>query len=137
MLNRVYLCCQVLQIVLVKNAPKDQWNLAINGIRIMQANNTFYVAVGGEPAPYAEITNENWDKFKAPLKGKVNPNEGWIDRSIEEAKPLIEQIMGGALTEQEVREFMLEKYEKDIDKQYQEHIKDLKFKLDKIKVKPI
>lgn len=107
---RQYQAALLLHSALVANAPKDTWNLALNGIRIIEENGKFYVVIGGEPAPYAEATNEAWSKGK-------NPNEGWIERTIEECLPMVQQVMSGDITVEEVQEIMNERYHKSILKQ--------------------
>lgn len=110
MKSRQYQAILYIHAALVANAPKDTWNLALHGIKIIQDAGKFYVAVGGENAPYAEQTNEAWKVGK-------NPNEGWIDRTLEEVLPYVKQIMSGALTEKEVEESMQENYYKSIKQQ--------------------
>lgn len=115
MKNRQYQAALLLQTALVANAPKDTWNLALNGIRLVQDNGQWYVLIGGEIAPYAVFTNEPWTRGK-------NPNEGWIERTIEECLPMIQQIMSGTITQEEVDEWKRQQYETDLTRQYQEHI---------------
>jgi hypothetical protein len=64
--------CKYLKLV----APKDTWNLTINGIHTIYEDGTYYVLVGGETAPYAVSTNEKWAVGR-------NPNEGWLDKAID------------------------------------------------------
>lgn len=105
--HRLKLACDALCTILKAEAPYDTGNLALDGIRVIEGEpGYFYVAVGGEIAPYAKYTQESWDNFDAPLKGKKNPNEGWINRGIEKALPLIKQIMEGAITEDEANEYL-------------------------------
>lgn len=84
--------CNVLKMVLQARAPYDTGNLALNSIRIV--NNA--VLIGGEIADYAIYTNEKWTKGK-------NPNEGWVERAIEEAKPLIQRIVSGRASIEDIR----------------------------------
>lgn len=116
MKSRQFLVMQYLQVVLQANAPKDTWNLSMNGIRIVQENGKFYIAIGGEPAPYAPITNEKWN-------GRTNPNEGWIQKSIDLALPYIKRIMSGAITENEIRDAISD-VQLDIDRQRQAFIQE-------------
>lgn len=105
--DKIKLACDSLCIVLKAEAPYDTGHLAINSIRVIETEpSEYHVAIGGELAPYAKYTQENWDKFQAPLKGKKNPNEGWIDRGIEKTMPLIKRIMSGAITEDEAEDYM-------------------------------
>lgn len=127
MTQRIYECCVVLHSALVANAPKDTWNLALNSIRIVQEGGSYHVVVGGEIAPYAVYTNEPW------LRGK-NPNEGWIERTIEECLPIIRQIMSGALTKTEVEEWMRNNYHWKLAQHYHEHIEKKLRELERIAV---
>ena len=45
-------------------------------------------------------------QFRIAFKREKNPNEGWINRGIEKALPLIKQIMEGAITEDEANEYL-------------------------------
>lgn len=89
--------CRVLKQVLQARAPFDSGNLFRNGIRIVENK----VIVGGEIAPYAVFTNEPWTSEK--WHGKKNPNEGWVQRAIEEALPLVQRVLGGRATEEDVK----------------------------------
>ncbi len=93
--------CKILKLVLQARAPYDTGNLAINSIRIVENK----VLIGGEIADYAIFTNEPWTKGK-------NPNEGWVQRAIAEAAPLIQRTLGGRATVQDVRQS--KKFYKDI-----------------------
>jgi hypothetical protein len=115
MKNRQYQAALLLHTALVANAPKDTWNLALNSIRIAQEHGQWYVLIGGEIAPYAEFTNEPWTRGK-------NPNEGWIERTIEECMPMIKQIMSGSITQAEIDEWKRNRFETDLIRQYDEHI---------------
>ena len=88
---------EYLKDVLKVFAPKDTTNLAVNGIRI--ASND-YILIGGEIAPYAVYTNEAWMSDK--WNGRRNPNEGWINRAIESALPMLVNIMGGSISQEEI-----------------------------------
>lgn len=115
--DKIKLACDNLCIILKAEAPYDTGNLAIDSIRVIETEpGEYHVAIGGEIAPYAKYTQENWDKFQAPLKGKKNPNEGWINRGIEKAMPLLKRIMSGAITEEQVNKYMRRKgYTKDLE----------------------
>ena len=93
MKSRQYQAALYLHSAFVANAPKDTWNLSMNGIRIIQEEGRFYIAIGGEPAPYAVFTNEKWEKGS-------NPNEGWIERTIEMCLPYLKEIMSGGITKE-------------------------------------
>lgn len=86
-------------------APKDTWNLALNGIK--KAYDEFgspQIVIGGELAPYAVFTNEKWISPK--WNGKPNPNEAWIQRACEEAVPILTAIMTGIMTQDEYNAIM-------------------------------
>lgn len=110
MKSRQYQAAQYLHAALVAQCPKDTWNLALNGIRIVQDAGKFYIVIGGESAPYAHFTNEKWDKGK-------NPNEGWIERTIEMCLPYIKEIMSGAITENEINQTIQGNFHKSIAEQ--------------------
>lgn len=95
----VYEACRILQSVLQARAPYDTGNLAMNSIRIDQ--NRGCVIIGGEDiAPYAPFTNEPW--VSPQWHGAKNPNEGWIQRAIQEALPLIQRVLSGRATDEDV-----------------------------------
>ena len=82
-------------------APKDTFNLAINGIRKAYDDLTGFpiIVIGGEVAPYAIYTNEPW--IAERWKGKVNPNQEWIQNAIIEVIPTIQSIMSGEITQED------------------------------------
>lgn len=129
--ERKWQAATLLTTVLVKNAPKDKWNLALNGIRIVQDDGEYSVVIGGEVAPYAKYTNEDWDEFEAPLKGNKNPNEGWIQNSIKEAMPYIKRIFSANYSEADIKS-VLDAYNKDIKNQYADKNTDLEIKMKEI-----
>lgn len=129
--ERKWQAATLLTTVLVKNAPKDKWNLALNGIRIVQDDGEYTIVIGGEVAPYAKYTNENWDEFEAPLKGNKNPNEGWIQKSIREAMPYIKSIFSADYSEADIKS-VLEAYNNDIFKQRVNKVADLKTMMNEI-----
>lgn len=128
-MDLVYEACRILKSVLQARAPYDTGNLAMNSIRIDQ--NRGRVIVGGEIADYAVYTNEPWMSDK--WNGKQNPNEGWINKSIEEAVPIIQRVLSGRASEKEVND-ILTKY-KDIraerKAQYLEYLRRIKEKQEK------
>lgn len=83
-------------------APKDTGNLALNGIRkaFDPETQTALIVIGGEVAPYAVYTNEPWidDRWN----GAQNPNQGWIQFAIEEARPVLIMILSGTMTQEDV-----------------------------------
>lgn len=98
MKSKDYLAITYLHSVLKLRAPYDTGNLALNSIRIAQDGLGFKILIGGEIAPYAPITNAKW------ISGN-NPNEGWIQKAINEALPKIKEIFSGDLTEEEIIEY--------------------------------
>lgn len=79
-------------------APKDTFNLALNGIRKAWNPDTWNweVVIGGETAPYAVYTNEEW-----LARPGVNPNQAWIQKACQEAKPILVAILGGILSRED------------------------------------
>ena len=76
----------------------DSTNLVRHGI---QSKVDGEVIVGGsDVAPYAVYTNEPWISDR--WHGKKNPNEGWLDRSIERAIPGIRNIFSGVYSAEEI-----------------------------------
>lgn len=102
--------CNLLKTVLQARAPYDTGNLALNSIRIV--GNAVYI--GGEIADYAIYTNEPW------VKGK-NPNVGWVERAISEATPLIQRVLNGRATKEDIERTQQE-YKNIIEKRKQEMI---------------
>lgn len=75
-----------------KSSPIRTGNLRFNAIRYVFVSLTREeVYIDLDIAPYAPYTNEPWVAPK--WKGKKNPNEGWIERGIEEAINKANQIM--------------------------------------------
>lgn len=101
MIDWQYEACKILKLVLQARAPYDTGNLAINSIRI--AADYSAVLIGGEIADYAAQTNEPWTAEK--WQGKKNPNEGWIQRAVQEALPMIGQALSGKLTREDISVF--------------------------------
>ena len=100
--DRLLFAVEFLKNQLIIDAPYASGNLALNSIRIQQIDGDYHVVIGGEEnAPYAIYTNEPW--INKPGK---NPNEGWVERSIEKSVPQIKNIMRGNISQEE--------YEKDI-----------------------
>ena len=96
-----------LQQVLKVFAPKDTGNLSLNAIRIVQVSPSKYqIIIGGEIAPYAVYTNAEWVAQR--WAGKVNPNQGWVNRAIDNAKPVLMSILSGAITLDEIDSAILE-----------------------------
>lgn len=100
--DRLDQAVQLLKNKLIVEAPFDTGNLALNAIRLIQDNGAWHIVIGGEVAPYAPYTNEKWERGQ-------NPNEGWIQRTIENAKPTLIKVLSGRITQEE--------YERELNKQ--------------------
>jgi hypothetical protein len=104
-----YFSTQFLRNYLVIKAPFRTGNLALNGIGTVQkvglvTGATYEIAIGGEIAPYVVYTNEKWVAEK--WNGATNPNENWIQRAIDEAKPTMIQILKSMIDEKGIQELL-------------------------------
>ncbi len=95
MLEKDYMACQVIYNELKASAPKDTWNLTLKGIRIVQHTLGYEIRVGGETATYGVDLNE---------KGI---HKGWVDEAVARCKPLIKNIMSGAMSYEEIEQYNL------------------------------
>ncbi len=100
--------CDVLKLY----CPIRTGNLSKNGILII---NDTTIGIGGEVAPYAVYTNEKWED--ECWGGKKNPNEGWIQNAINAAMPMITNIFGGELSEEEIKG-LIKQSENEFDEQF-------------------
>ena len=95
--NRDIMAYNVLVMALKSVCPYRTGNLERNGIRVKIDNGSMCVEIGHETSKllgeYAVYTNEPWISPK--WGGKQNPNQGWIERGIEKALPLIKQVYQG------------------------------------------
>lgn len=99
---RLEIAASYLSQMLCLHAPKDTWNLTFNGIALRQVSPKHWqIIIGGENAPYAVFTNEAWigDRWN----GKKNPNEGWVENTIELGRGFIQSIMNGAVSLEELK----------------------------------
>lgn len=115
MWKRLYLAQDIILSHLRVYCPIDTGALSAS---ITSDNNTFVITIGDEDVQYAPFTNESWDNFDPPLKGHKNPNEGWIDRALQSALPVVDQMLSGAITEDEAQELVKannEQYEKRLN----------------------
>lgn len=69
-------------------------------------NNSLVITIGDEDVQYAPFTNESWDNFDPPLRGHKNPNEGWINKALDAALPIVDRFLAGSVTEEEAREIV-------------------------------
>jgi hypothetical protein len=104
--EKLYQSGKYLESILRVFAPKDSTNLAKNAIRLVQVRpNVYQIIIGGEIAPYAVYTNAEW--ISPRWRGKRNPNQDWVGRAIESAKPFLIQILGGVVTLSEIEQELL------------------------------
>lgn len=81
-----------------RESPYRTGNLRIFGVSSRVANGReLDIYVNEEEAPYMKYTNEPWSKFKPPLRGKKNPNEGWWGRAARAAARSLARDLGGDL----------------------------------------
>ena len=59
------------------------------------------VTIGNENAPYAVYTNEPW--IAPRWGGKPNPNEGWIDRAVEDFVKQLAGRYGGSISTEKTK----------------------------------
>ena len=104
--DREMAAARMLEAFLKAGAPYDTGNLALNSIRIVERRGQIAVVIGGEIAPYATYTNEEW--IAERWRGKVNPNQGWIEAAIQAALSAIQAVMSGAMTKAEYDNIMAE-----------------------------
>ena len=107
----VYMAGNILYVVVKSFCPVRTGNLVTNGITMKSDGSEIYI--GGDLAPYAIYTNENWNMFAPPLQGHINPHERWIDKAITEAVPLIKSALSGGISEEEYNN-ILKKYNKQV-----------------------
>ena len=97
MTNRDIMAYNVLLMALKSVCPYRTGNLERNGIRIQIEGNGLKVIIGHETSKqlgeYAVYTNEPW--ISPRWGGKQNPNEGWIERGIKKAIPMIQSVYEG------------------------------------------
>lgn len=77
-------------------SPKKTGNMAYNGIRYeFLPGNKAEIYIDADIAPYVYYTNEPWISPK--WNGRINPNEGWIDRAVYRMAQEIANELGGEL----------------------------------------
>lgn len=117
--------CTILKAVLQAKAPYDTGKLATQAFWVANDWSALYIG-GSDNVPYAVCTNEPWEEkqiTRVTDRGKTvtytrkakNPNEGWIDKAIQEAKPILKQALSGKMTKAEY-EATMKKYNDEIDK---------------------
>jgi len=127
-MDMAYEACKILKSVLQARAPYDMGNLAMNNIRIDRSKGSVIIG-SAESASYAPFTNESWISEK--WHGKKNPNEGWINRAIEEALPVIQRVLSGRVTDNDVQNALryFNKVRADRKKNYLKLLNDKKDKI--------
>lgn len=103
MWSKLYLAQDVILSVLKVNCPFKTGNLSKS---INAENERLFITIGDDTVQYAPYTNESWDNFNPPLKGHTNPNEGWINRALEIALPIVDSLLQGSITEAEAEEIV-------------------------------
>lgn len=85
---------------LVMVAPRDTGNLFRNALKLERVEEGVWrLYVDQDVAPYMKYTNENWNEFAPPLKGKKNPNESWWNDEIKEFMWRVATILNAKNTE--------------------------------------
>lgn len=102
--DKIEQATKYLKVMLQLHAPIDSGNLKANAIRVVA--NGKQIIIGGEIAPYAVYTNAEW--IAQRWAGKRNPNQGWVNKTIELAKPYLIQILSGAVTLTELDKQIME-----------------------------
>lgn len=78
-------------------SPYRTGNLRLNAIRFeMVDNTTCKIYIDDVIAPYVYYTNEKWESPR--WNGKQNPNEGWVERAIEETLEQMSREYRGKVT---------------------------------------
>lgn len=124
-LDRLERATRYLQMLLKVNCPKDTTNLSRNiNIQYVEEGRA-RIVIGNENADYAIYTNSPW-------KDGVNPNQGWVEATIAQATPIIQQLLSGEISQEEF-ERLYGKYEFEYDSQIQDIIEDKENKLNELK----
>lgn len=103
MWKKLYLAQDIILAHLRVYCPFDTGTLSGS---ITPDNNSLVITIGNENVQYAPFTNESWDNFDPPLKGHKNPNEGWINKALDAALPIVDKFLAGSVTEEEAREIV-------------------------------
>lgn len=98
--QKTQMASQILEFACKIYAPKKTGNLSINAIRSVYENGVWQVVIGGEVAPYAIFTNEEW-----VTRGTKNPNEHWVQKAIESVRGVLINIFSGKYTEEEIKNY--------------------------------
>lgn len=80
-----------------EKSPYKTGNLRLNAIRFEYVDaKTFKVYINDVIAPYVYYTNEKW--VSPRWNGRQNPNEGWVERAIEETLEELAREYKGKVT---------------------------------------
>ena len=124
-LDRLDQATRYLQMLLKVNCPKDTTNLSRNiNIQYVEEGRA-RIVIGNENADYAIYTNSPWEDG-------VNPNQGWVEATIAQATPMIQQLLSGEISQEEF-ERLYGKYEFEYDSQVQEIVDGIDNKLNELK----
>ena len=82
-----------------RHAPFDTGNLRHFGMKSSVVGpNQFNIYVDVREAPYMRYTNDPWTNFGPPLRGHINPNEGWWSRAAQAVAISMARDLGGMIT---------------------------------------
>lgn len=97
-MNKTQELLRVLSETIRANCPYDTGALS-QSIDIYYAGSEARVIIGNDLVDYARITNEEWNKGH-------NPNEGWVQRAIQSAIPIMQAIFKGEISQSEIDEYV-------------------------------
>lgn len=97
-MDKVQEILKVLSETIRAQCPYDTGALS-QSIDTYYNGNTAQVVIGNDLVDYARITNETWEK-------RHNPNEGWVQRAIESCVPVIQAILSGDATQDEIDKYV-------------------------------
>lgn len=97
-MDKVQEILKVLSETIRAQCPYDTGALS-QSIDTYYSGNTAQVVIGNDLVDYARITNESWNKGK-------NPNEGWVQRAIESCVPIIQAILSGDTSQDEIDKYV-------------------------------
>ena len=101
MWKKLYLAQDVILSVLRVHCPLKTGGLSKS---INAENEQLVITIGDDDVQYAPFTNEPWVDER--WHGKQNPNEGWIERALDIAVPIVDRLLQGSITEAEAREIV-------------------------------
>lgn len=79
-----------------EKSPYATGNLRVNAIKFRPINNSkVQIYIDDVIAPYVYYTNEPWEDPR--WKGTKNPNEGWIEKAIEETLAELASVYKGVV----------------------------------------